>query len=533
MKQHIHSTITAYLIRGAFYVLLLLMVSMTQSALAQRNTAKQSVAYLGRVTKGLTRVNNTLSGNTILVTNTNDSGPGSLRDALAVANDGDTIDTTGVSGTILLTSGELQVTRNNVTINGPGAENLVINGNATSRVLTNFGLDVTISGFTITNGGVGDGNGGGGIHNRGGLTLIDSIVSNNNTVNGVNGGGIMNSPGSTLTVTDSTIKGNHAYVGNGGGICTSNAQLTVMNSTISDNSAIVSISNPITGIGGGIFCDGSGMVTVVNSIISGNSAQYGGGMSGNPYTGTTATVAVTGSTISGNSADLGTGTVGGGILNLSPMTVTDSTISDNFATTQGGGVANYSDLIVTNSTISGNFLDNGRGAGIYNSAGNLTVTNSTFSDNYAGNNFYLGAAIFNDAALRIGDTILNFPLSGYGTIYSGNGAVTSLGYNLASDDGGGILNGPGDRIDTDPMLGPLENNGGRTFTHALLPGSPAIDAGDPGFTPPPSYDQRGRPFVRVFANGLDIGSFEVQPTPTPTPRPTPAPRPRPTPHFRP
>src|SRR5262249_25437487 len=70
---------------------------------------------------------------TIVITNTNDSGPGSLRDALAAASDGDTIDATGVSGTILLTIGELQI-NHKVTINGPGAENLAVNGNAASRV---------------------------------------------------------------------------------------------------------------------------------------------------------------------------------------------------------------------------------------------------------------------------------------------------------------------------------------------------------------------------------------------------------------
>jgi len=107
--------------------------------------------------------------------------------------------------------------------------------------------------------------------------------------------------------------------------------------------------------------------------------------------------------------------------------------------------------------------------------------------------------------------------------------VISHGYNVCSDNGGGFLNGPGDQINTNPILGPLQNNGGLTFTHALLPGSPAIDAGDPNFTPPPLYDQRGSPFVRVFNGRVDIGSFEVQPPRRPTPaprlRPTPAPRP--------
>src|SRR5215472_12506983 len=100
---------------------------------------------------------------TIFVTGTNDSGFGSLRFALAVASDGDTIDATGVSGTILLTSGELQI-NHNVTIKGPGAENLPVNGNAASLVFENFASNVTISGFTISNGfTTGAVNGGGGI----------------------------------------------------------------------------------------------------------------------------------------------------------------------------------------------------------------------------------------------------------------------------------------------------------------------------------------------------------------------------------
>ena len=68
-------------------------------------------------------------------------------------------------------------------------------------------------------------------------------------------------------------------------------------------------------------------------------------------------------------------------------------------------------------------------------------------------------------------------------------------------------NGPGDQINTDPLLGPLQDNGGPTVTHALLPGSPAIDAGDPNFTPPPFYDQRGCPFLRVFNGRVDVGSI--------------------------
>ena len=132
---------------------------------------------------------------------------------------------------------------------------------------------------------------------------------------------------------------------------------------------------------------------------------------------------------------------------------------------------------------------------------------------------------FPPSIIETGNTILNAGASGENIINDG-GTVTSHGYNLASDDGSGELNGPGDQINTDPLLGPLQDNGGSTFTHALLKGSPAIDAGDPSFTPPPSHDQRGPCYYRVFGRSrrIDIGSVETQPRPRcPTPRPRPTP----------
>src|SRR5262249_2193656 len=153
------------------------------------------------------------------VTNTYDSGPGSLREALTVATDHDTIDARGVSGTILLPSGELEITHS-VHINGPGAAHLAVRGNATSRVFENFASGVTISGFTITNGHARNG-GGGGILNHGELTLSDSIVSHSTTFPVANqpapgGGGIYNLPGARLTVTGSTITGNVGFCRGGG-----------------------------------------------------------------------------------------------------------------------------------------------------------------------------------------------------------------------------------------------------------------------------------------------------------------------------
>ena len=113
---------------------------------------------------------------------------------------------------------------------------------------------------------------------------------------------------------------------------------------------------------------------------------------------------------------------------------------------------------------------------------------------------YFTIAIYNSSAtVTIRGTILNAGYLG-ANLYSASGSVSSLGYNLSNDNGGGFLTANGDQINTDPMLGPLQDNGGPTFTHELLAGSPDIDAGDPSFTPPPDYDQRGPGYNRI-ANG--------------------------------
>ena len=177
----------------------------------------------------------------------------------------------------------------------------------------------------------------------------------------------------------------------------------------------------------------------------------------------------------------------------------------NNSTVSGNGAAAVdisieAAALVSNSTISGN-----TGGGIYTApgapTGGSTVVNSTMSDNYV--------EIWNGGAY-IKNTIFDVSPGGHSIVSDGFTTIISDGYNVSSDDGGGYLNGPGDQINTDPLLGPLQNNGGPTFTHALLPGSPAIDTGDPNFAPPPRYDQRGRGFPRVVHGRIDIGSFEVR-----------------------
>ena len=248
------------------------------------------------------------------------------------------------------------------------------------------------------------------------------------------------------------------------------------------------------------------------TIRNGHAGNAGGGIDNE----NNATLTITNCTISGNVAGLGGGTFNNGML-----TITSTTISGNFSS-NGGAAYNSGGgtLTITNSTVSGNSASSG--GGIFNIAA-CAITNSTLS----GNSAQLGGGISSTETVEIGNTILNAGKSGANIVNSG-GTVTSHGYNLSSDDGGGVLTGPGDQINTNPLLGPLQDNGGPTFTHVLLPGSPAIDAGDPNFTPPPLYDQRGPGFDRIANGRIDIGSFELQLRATPTPRRRPTPRPRPT-----
>ena len=214
------------------------------------------------------------------------------------------------------------------------------------------------------------------------------------------------------------------------------------------------------------------------------------------------------STLSNNTAYHGAGICNDGRMKgATLLQISNTTLSNNSAGYDAGAILNIADTkgtaALSNCTISGNSAQ-AYGGGINNVA-ELTVSNTTFSGNSA--NFGGSIAIGNPVTVSIGDTVLKAGKMG-GNIYNDGGTVISRGYNLSSDNGGGYLNGPGDQINTEPLLGPLQDNGGPRLTHALLPGSPAIDAGDPNFTPPPFYDQRGPGFPRVVNGRIDIGSFE-------------------------
>jgi hypothetical protein len=357
-----------------------------------------------------------------------------------------------------------------------------------------------------------------------GLTSGELLVNNSITISGpgpasiaLNGNAksrvIHIAPSKTVTISGLTI------TNGAGGIYNEHARLTLDSCAIDGNYGGY--------FGSAIYNDGTagGAASLVINNSSVRSNSGGNAIYNDANFGGSAGLVITNSMLSDNVGDAihsaACGSPHGG---LPQVQVTSSTISGN----SGDAIINscFSLASVSNSTISGN------SRGIYNiwSAG---IGNSTFSN--SGINIYNDTVFGPPASISIGSTVLNAGPS-QPNIFN-NGTITSFGYNVLSDDGGGYFNGPGDQINTDPLLGPLQDNGGSTFTHALLPGSPAIDSGNPGFVPPPYYDQRGPGFDRVRGSRIDVGSFEVQnppsPSPTPTATPTPTARPNVTPRARP
>jgi hypothetical protein len=233
---------------------------------------------------------------TNVVTNSSDGGAGSLRDAILNACDGGTITfdmTPGhVISPITLTSGELIVTRS-LMIQGPGASQLAISGNNSSRVLNVTLVSpgvLTVSGLTISDGKVSDFNVAGGIRNQGSGTvnITDSILSNNNTFIG-GGGAIYNESNGIINITRSTLSNNSTVSGLGGAIYNSTGTISLTNSTLSQNAAT------FLG-GGGIANNGAGTVIIVNSTFSQNSASSGGAI----FNSSAGSINITNGTFSGN-----------------------------------------------------------------------------------------------------------------------------------------------------------------------------------------------------------------------------------------
>ncbi len=417
---------------------------------------------------------------TIVVASAADSGPGSLRQALLdICPQGVITFDFPAPTTISLTSAQLLV-NTPVTIDGSTAPGVTLSGSNAYRVLAiNGSHAVNLKSLTIRDGYAAYG---GGIFNAGALTLQD------------------------VTVTGNNAAGNTTTNNRGGGIFNQYGALTLLNSEVSQNTAVKAVNPPqeYGGHGGGIF-NQNGAVTVYASVLDGNVAESG---------------------------------TGGGIYNLSGVTsISDTTLDNNRAGYEGGGVYNVGNLTVARSAFSGNIALK-YGGGVSQTAGGAHMRNSTFSGNSGnpdasgdyGAGFYLhaGEAMLNNVTFTANQNV-----SGGGGLFNENGTLTfrnSLiagnaassnadcagpiaygGYNLTGQNTGcpapddtGLVVAPAN-VFTTVLTDTLADNGGPTLTHALLPYSPAINAGNDAACA--AADQRG--IARPQSYSCDIGAFET------------------------
>lgn len=297
---------------------------------------------------------------TFLVSNRNDSGAGSLRQAITDANNsgGGTVDATGVKGTITLLTA-LPSFDSNITLNGPGAGQLTVERSSAAGTpdfgifAVNNGKSVSLSGLTIKNG---SNRFGGGISNAGTVTITDCTVSGNTATIG---GGIFTQ--GTLVVNGCTIANNTAE--SGGGINNFDFSVTISGSTVIDNSARQ---------GGGLMSDGT--VAINGSAFIHNSAQFAGGGVFNAY----GALTITNSTFFGNAAVNG---YGGAILNnnyaAADPTVSNSTIAGNTAGLGGGGVDNGGTLRLQSTIVAKNLGPNPDVSRSFVSGGNNLIGDTT------------------------------------------------------------------------------------------------------------------------------------------------------------
>jgi hypothetical protein len=417
---------------------------------------------------------------TYVVNAVTDTGAGSglagdLRYCITNATSGSDTITFGVTGTIKLESA-LPALNTSVDIQGPGASQLTVERDPAST--SDFGIFAVGSAATVA---------------ISGLTVADGA-----NITSTGGGAIGNA--GTLTVSNSTLTNNTNYSNNGGAIANTGT-LTINNSTLTQNFTPNS--------GGAVY--NAGTLTINNSTLSGNSSEVDGGALYN-----TGTVAISNDTLSGNAVSgyVGSYAAGGAIyMGGGKLSLNNSTLANNSAY---GGASTYG---CTSYGCGGTPAGNGLGGGLYLSGGTVTIDHSTVAGNAAASQGYPysgngGGGIYNAAgasALQMHDTILADNAADYGPDLSGS--VTSLGYNLFGNSSGGTGFAASDLVNYDPLLGPLQNNGGPTQTMALPAYSPAVNAGDPADnTNPntPAFDQRGPGFPRIVGGQTDIGAFEVQ-----------------------
>ena len=499
------------------------------------------------------------------------TGECTLRAALDEASAAPSLDTVNVpAGTYLVIGEALVIADTEVIIDGdPGGGTFLDGTDATSGILfAQHGSDVTAThlhfqngqggcypvygcamGGAITNDGVmhlsdssvrdsHGGTNGGGILNNHHLTLEDCVVENNRAQQV--GGGI-NSSGydypSSLTVRDTLVYGNMTG-GAGAGIHVEESEVLLERVTVQYNAAFGTPS--ANAYGGGMAIKGGSepvTVTITDSVFADNYSSASGGaiFASND-------LQVFNSEFRYNRA----AQLGGAFFTQAPVTIEGSNIFGNSAGYDGGGVCpNTDDLTITRTAILSNTARDG--GGLYlRFASDHQLENVTITGNQARR---LGGAIYTRKSMDIAySTLANNSADEGGDVFATEGGLdvtlassviadtggdacqvesgdlVSAGYNVFQDTSGCSLTGTtGDQFGTDPLLDILQDNGGsiRTLTHALLPGSPAIDGGEAVICP--TTDQRG--LSRPMDGGCDSGAFEsghaVSPVPWDPPPPLP------------
>jgi len=411
----------------------------------------------------------------VAVTSCDDSGAGTLRDAVTNAVSGDVIDLTGLSAcTITLSTGAITTSVDDLTIQGPGADVVTVDAAQTSGVFSHYGAGtMTIDGLTIANGRIE------GYAYHGGACVLSS---------------------GNIALTNSTATNCYSYTAHayGGALCAV-GNITLINAKLSGNTTkghfyyyyYPGYPNPYrfdgTSRGGGAYAMQrltiTGSTITHNTAMTNNRGSVGGGVASR----------VGGHHIESSTFDNNYAWLGGGIDILGPfggdpygLTVINSTISGNTASQSGGGLNTFYLAYVTlhNSTVTGNYAPYCGGTYIY--YGNADIKSSIIAGNtstYIYNQFgYYTAADLD--------------------VFSGNATITG--------DHNAIMTSnaptPADTITADPLLLPLADNGGATMTHAFDLTSPVLDAGsNPDAL---EYDQRGDGFAREAGTAADIGAYE-------------------------
>jgi len=444
------------------------------------------------------------------VTNCANTGGGSLRSAVASAGSGDTIvfDTGQMNcSTITLTSGQIEINVDELTVQGPAGSTLTIGGFHASRVFFHYAggqhnRKLTINDLTIANGTVED-------------ALPETIIQ---------GGCILAS--GDLVLARSTVTGcvvrNNVTTGHAIGGAVSAYRLHMQDSTISNSLAS---GGEGFNIGGGAFVQDE--TVVAHSTISGNESSgpgvadfaSGGGLASQSFFGGTGKVQIVASTITDNESDFGGGIVLFDGTAARTMTIDHSTVSGNRASRYAGAVfvghygSNaYSTSNIVDSTISGNHSSALVG-GVYNQ-GYLHVSNSTIAFNRAESDVFNVTYQMAAGLLTEGATTLQ------STIIAGNTVGASTGSDLGSLYGPSIAgannlvmvtlagtNAPAGTLTSDPQLGPLADHGGPTLTHDIALDSPAAGTGNN--LARLASDQRGPGFARSTDGATDIGAFQT------------------------